>query len=77
MHLIETYALNCGLKIDQPSIYEKYCPIPFDDYISFQPCSKYDSKSYDLWQEVIINLLPNYKKKRFISYKLVEKMKNL
>lgn len=64
MHLIETYALNCGLKIDQPSIYEKYCPIPFDDYISFQPCSKYDSKSYDLWQEVINQLIPRLQEKK-------------
>jgi len=58
MHLIETYALNCGLKIDKPYIYEKYCPIPFDQYISFQPCSKYTSKSYDFWQEVINLLVP-------------------
>ena len=58
MHLIETYALNCGLKIDKPFIYEKYCPIPFDKYISFQPCSKYSSKSYDLWQEVIDQIVP-------------------
>lgn len=58
MHLIETYALNCGLKIDKPYIYEKYCPIPFDEYISFQPCSKYTSKSYDFWQEVINQLVP-------------------
>ena len=66
MHLIETYALNCGLKIDKPSIYEKYCPIPFDDYISFQPCSKYDSKSYDLWQEVINQLVPILQEKKII-----------
>jgi len=58
MHIIETYALNCGLKIDKPFIYEKYCPIPFDNYISFQPCSKYESKSYDLWQEVIDQIVP-------------------
>jgi len=58
MHLVETYALNCGVKIDKPFIYEKYCPIPFDNYISFQPCSKYESKSYDLWQEVINQIKP-------------------
>jgi len=58
MHIIETYALNCALKIDKPFIYEKYCPIPFDNYISFQPCSKYESKSYDLWQEVINQIAP-------------------
>jgi len=58
MHLVETYALNCGLKIDKPYIYRKYCPLPFDKFISFQPCSKYDSKSYDFWQEVINQLIP-------------------
>ena len=63
MHLIETYALNCGLKIDKPSIYEKYCPIPFDNYISFQPCSKYSSKSYDFWQEVISQIVPKLQEK--------------
>jgi len=62
MHLVETYALNCGLKIDKPFIYEKYCPLPFDKYISFQPCSKYDAKSYDLWQEVIDQISPFLKK---------------
>jgi len=56
MHLIETYALNCGLKIDKPYIYEKYCPLPFEKYISFQPYSKYDAKSYDYWQEVVNQL---------------------
>lgn len=63
MHLIETYALNCGLKIDKPYIYEKYCPIPFDNYISFQPCSKYDAKSYDFWQEVINQIYPKLAEK--------------
>ena len=58
MHLIETYALNCGLKIDEPFIYDKYCPIPFEKYISFQPYSKYDAKSYDYWQEVINQIFP-------------------
>jgi len=63
MHLVETYALNCGLKIDQPFIYEKYCPIPFDKFVSFQPCSKYEAKSYDLWQEVIDQILPFLREK--------------
>lgn len=58
MHLVETYALNCGVKIDKPFIYEKYCPLPFDKFVSFQPCSKYEAKSYDLWQEVINQIVP-------------------
>jgi len=63
MHLVETYALNCGLKIGKPFIYEKYCPIPFEKYISFQPCSKYEAKSYDLWGEVISLISPYLKSK--------------
>ena len=52
-HLVETYALNCGLKIDEPSILEKFYPINLDKYITFHPKSKFDAKSYDYWQEVL------------------------
>lgn len=52
-HLIETYALNCGLKIDKPFILEKYYPINLDKYITFHPNSKFNSKSYDYWQDVL------------------------
>ena len=58
MHLVETYALSCGAKIDKPLIYEKYFPLPSEKYISFQPFSTAASKNYDFWQEVITILYP-------------------
>ena len=61
-HLVETYALNCGLKIDKPFLLEKYYPTGLDKYITFQPFSKYESKSYDYWQEVIDFIHPELQK---------------
>jgi hypothetical protein len=58
MHLIERYATSCGVKIDKPFINELFFPIPFDNYITFQPFSKYSSKNYDYWEEVILLILP-------------------
>jgi len=47
MHFLETYALNSGLKIDKPFIFERYCSVEFDDYIVF------GCKSYQYIQDVI------------------------
>lgn len=47
MHIVETYALDCGAKINKPSVYEKYVPLPFDKYISFHV------KYYQYFPEVI------------------------
>ena len=58
MHLVETYALSCGAKIDKPLIYEKYFPLPDTEYISFQPFAGAPSKNYDYWQEVVEILYP-------------------
>jgi hypothetical protein len=58
MHILEQYALNCGLKIDKPYIYEKYFPLPFEKYITFNPFGKFNSRKYSYWQEVINLLLP-------------------
>ena len=58
MHLVETYALACGAKIDKPYVYETYFPVPQEKYITFQPFSKLDIKNYDYWQEVVDLLLP-------------------
>jgi hypothetical protein len=57
MHLIETYATNCGVKIDKPFIFEKYYPLAFDKYITLHTTSK-DSKSYDYWNDVVDILFP-------------------
>jgi len=53
MHLLERYATSCGVKIGKPFIYDNFFPLPFDKYLCFQPFSKYQSKNYDYWQEVI------------------------
>ncbi|NBW12809.1 MAG: lipopolysaccharide heptosyltransferase family protein [Caulobacteraceae bacterium] len=58
MHLIERYATSCGVKIGKPFIYEKFFPLPIEKYICFQPFSKYNSKNYDYWQEVLEILIP-------------------
>jgi len=57
MHLVETYATNCGLKIDKPYIYDKFFPVSAEKYITLQPFSK-PSKSYDFWQEVVDQVKP-------------------
>lgn len=58
MHLLEQYALTCGVKIDKPTIYESFYPINSNRYICFHPTSKYDSKVYDYWQIVLDLILP-------------------
>jgi hypothetical protein len=58
MHLLERYATSCGVKIGKPYIYYSFFPLPFERYISFQPFSKYQSKNYDYWQEVIDIIIP-------------------
>lgn len=52
MHLVETYATNCGLKIDKPHLTEKLYPLDVDKYITFHPFSK-PCKNYDYWQTVL------------------------
>lgn len=65
MHIIESFALNSGLKIGKPYIYEKYFPLPFKgDYITLQPFGKYDSRKYDYWEEVLEILGPILQKNK-------------
>lgn len=58
MHLIERYATACGVKIDKPYIYDTFFPVNVEKYISFQPFSKYPSKNYDYWDEVVAIISP-------------------
>ena len=58
MHILEQYALNCGLKIGTPYIYEKYFPLPYQKYITFNPFGKFNSRRYSYWQEVINLIYP-------------------
>jgi hypothetical protein len=62
MHLLERYALGCGAKIDKPFIYDKHFPLSIEKYITLQPFSKYSSKCYDYWDEVVDILNPFVKK---------------
>lgn len=57
MHLIESYATNCGLRIDKPFILEKYFPLNLSKYITFQ-CSSEQPKIYDYWMDVIDIIYP-------------------
>jgi len=52
MHLIESYATNCGVKIHKPYIYEKFFPLDFENYITFSS-SSCQAKDYDFWDDVI------------------------
>ena len=58
MHLLDTYALHCGLKVDKPYVYTLYYPLGVDKYITFQPFSNFAEKQYDFWNEVIDYLSP-------------------
>ncbi len=62
MHLVERYALGSGAKIDQPYILEKFFPHDMNRYITLHPRSKYDSKCYDYWQEVVDIIHPELSK---------------
>ena len=37
MHLVEQYALSCGVKIDKPAVEVNFFPLPFDKYIIIHP----------------------------------------
>ena len=55
MHLLETYALNCGLKIDESHIFQKYYPVPSEKYITFS------YSTYEYYQDVIDIIFPSLK----------------
>ena len=57
MHLLQTYSLNCGLKIDRPHVYEHYSSVPFEKFISF------NKKIYPYFSEVIDLIKPELEKR--------------
>lgn len=69
MKLLETYALNCGAKIDKPFILESFIPIPFDRYITIHNGSGMESKNYDYWPDVLEYMIPflNFHKIHVVS----------
>lgn len=63
MHLISRYSFGCGgAKINKPRLLEKFFPVTVDKYITLQPASKYNSKCYSMWQDVVNELHPILKK---------------
>jgi hypothetical protein len=58
MRLLDTYALSTGSTIDKPFIFDSYFPIIFSRYITFQAQTKFDSKDYSYWQDVINIIFP-------------------
>lgn len=58
MHLVEQYALACGVKIDKPEIQESYFPLECDKYITLHASSGMESKNYDFYNDVIELILP-------------------
>lgn len=63
MHIIEAYALNCGLKIDKPEIEEEEVTGIPENFILFNPHTKGKNKYYDKWQEVIDIIKPKLDEK--------------
>lgn len=62
MHLIEQYALSCGVKIDKPHIDLSFFPLSEDKYITLHASNRIQSKTYDLYKDCIELMLPYLKK---------------
>ena len=59
MHTLERYALSCGVKIDEPYIFEEFYPLNFEKYITIDASADIDTKKYGYYNEVV-NLIKNY-----------------
>ena len=54
MHIIECYALSCGLRIDRPILEEEEIELPSSKYITFHgDCSKGNTRSYEHWGGIL------------------------
>ena len=54
MHIVECYALSCGLKIDKPIIEAEKIELPPEKYITFHgDCAKGNTRSYEYWKDVL------------------------
>ena len=62
MHILESYALQDNLKIDKPSIYEKFFPMAVQGkYITLDVSTDDDASKYDHWHMVVDYLVPHLK----------------
>ena len=73
MHLIEQYALSCGVKIDKPSVEVSFFPVPFDKYVVIHPSSGMGVKSYDFHSDVINLIYPLLRKNNVNLVQIGEK----
>ncbi|NDG53914.1 MAG: hypothetical protein EBY39_12995, partial [Flavobacteriia bacterium] len=62
MHLVEQYALSCGVKIDKPFIETSYFPIESEKYITLHASHRIQSKTYDYYNDVIDHIYPFLRK---------------
>ena len=69
MRLLDTYALAAGAKIDKPFIFDQFFPLVYDKYVTFQAQTKFESKDYSYWQDVINILFPVLEKH---GYKIIQ-----
>ena len=58
MHLIEQYALSCGVKINKPFIETSYFPVVPKKYITLHASARIQSKTYDYYNDVVTLLRP-------------------
>ena len=63
-HICEEYAKSLGVRVGRPKISDHFFPIPFDQYITIQTTSKFESRNYSFWDSalsLIKERLPQYK----------------
>jgi len=65
MHLIEEYALACGVQIDTPYMDTHIFPLKSEKYITVQNTQKFDSRDYNFWGDVIDHIKDDIKKAGF------------
>lgn len=63
MHLIEHYALSCGVKISKPHIEPLFFPVSAKKYITFHTPNEIQSKTYDFYNDVLELIHPFLKDK--------------
>ncbi len=74
MHILESYALQNDLKIDKPSVFERFFPLAVEDYITLDTSSLGTaSLTYDHWQQVIDLIHPILEAKKIFIVQLGDK----
>lgn len=61
-HILESYALHCGLKQKRPIVKESFYPVEAEKYITVHNSEKVPAKKYDLFTDVLNILKPTLQK---------------